>query len=424
MCNKLSLLNFIAMSSIALIISVNVTAQIDHSNARSLAMAGAYSAVAQGVEAANWNPAVLGFNSAPVFSMRLPAFGVGVQNTSFSVADYKTYNGAALTAADKQTILSKIPDSGFGLFLNSGANLLGISIYRFALTANIIGASDLRFSKTFADLILNGNAFQKEYDFSDTSGKGYAVAAYSLSYGQPINLPQLDAFAVGLTVRYLQGLTIAEVVSAQGSFVTDFDGFHGDGQAELRTAIGGSGMSVDLGTSARFAKRWTVGLSFRNFYSNINWKSEVKEYTYGVAADSLTAERISESDADSLVDDFDETRDGASFRSQLPLQVLLGAAYTTSSMIYSFEYIQGLSDEPGASRNPQMAFGLEYKGIGFLPLRAGLALGGREKLMTAIGFGLKLGGFSLNFATQAHGGLFIPGTGRGLGLAFDMRIGV
>lgn len=399
-------------------------AQTDPTNARAASLAGAYSAVANGAEAIHWNPAFLGFRSSTRFSLLFPAMGFGVQNNSFSVDDYRQYNGATLTDMDKATILTKIPESGLGVFMNGGSNLLALSISRFALSASIVGTSDLRISKTFVDLLLNGNVFGKEYDFSGTTGAGYALAVYSLSYGQPLPLRAFDDFAVGFSVKMLQGLISAEVVSARGTLTTDFDGFHGDGRAEVRTAAGGNGYAVDFGAAGRLASSWRLSWTLRNAFNRVTWNREVTTYIYGVSADSLNAELFSNTDADSLIDDYDAKIEGGQYQTNLPVVMAFGIAYSTRAMLYSLEYTQGFKDAPGSSRSPRLAFGAEYKGFHFLPLRAGIAFGGKEQFLTAFGVGLRFGTFSINLATQAFGGMFLPGNGRGSGFALDMKVGI
>lgn len=401
-----------------------LSAQIDKSNARGMALGGAYSAVARGAEAVNWNPAVLGLRSAPRFSLLLPGAGLAFQNSSFTLNDYRRYNGAVLTEQDKTAILGKIPNEGLGLDFDSGANVLALSVRRFAFAASVASASNLKFSRQFIDLALNGNQFEQTYDFSATDGEGFAAARFAISYGQPVSMPGFRDFALGISLKYLMGLAVAEVTSASGSFLTDFQGLHGNGRVDLRTALGGGGLSLDFGAAGQLSERFALTLGFQNIINNIQWKTEVRNYTYGVRVDSITVERLSETDADSLIDDYSEEATGTAFNSKLPKQILVGAAYTTRAFVYAFEYIQAFSNAPGVSTKPVLATGIEYRGIPFLPLRLGAALGGNQGALTSLGFGLNFWGFSLNFASQAYRGFLIPGTGRGIALAFDMKIGL
>ncbi|RMD93947.1 MAG: hypothetical protein D6814_15045 [Calditrichaeota bacterium] len=85
--------------------------------------------------------------------------------------------------------------------------------------------------------------------------------------------------------------------------------------------------------------------------------------------------------------------------------------------------MQSFSEAPGVGSNMLLAFGTEFKGIKFLPLRAGFAVGGNSQFMTGLGLGLKIGAFSMNWALQSYKSL-LPASGSGIGLGFDMTIGM
>ena len=59
--------------------------------ARGLGMGGAYTALARGVHAPEWNPANLGLPDNPKFSMSIFAIGTAINNNSFSLGDYNKY---------------------------------------------------------------------------------------------------------------------------------------------------------------------------------------------------------------------------------------------------------------------------------------------------------------------------------------------
>lgn len=407
-----------------LLLPVGGWAQLDKSNARSMAMGGAYSALARGVEAAHWNPATLGLPSAPAYSVALLATGAEVHNSSFSLADYRRYNGAFLTDDDKEIILSKIPRSGLGFYANSGARVLGFSVQRVAIAAGARAYSNLRLSRDAVDLALNGNELERTYDFDNTTGSGLAVAALSVSYGQPLAVDGFQAFAAGMTFSTLRGIGIAEVVSAGGRFRTDFNGIRGSGHADFRTAEDGSGVAIDVGAAGELRSGWTLTWGVKNLFSVLSWRSNIREYRYGADSDTLTARRVIETSLDSLFSYYDERLDGVEFNTTLPRQLLVGAARQFERVVLAFEYVQGFDNAPGVSTSPLLAMGLEYTGLPLLPLRLGLGLGGSDRFYTALGFGLRAGQFSLNLAAQANSSFFVPGHGKGTGLALDMTLGL
>ncbi|KAA3619902.1 MAG: hypothetical protein DWQ05_04035 [Calditrichaeota bacterium] len=402
-------------------LSFEINAQTRYANARSMGVAGAYGAVARGFESTAWSPANLGLSDNPNTSFHFLSLGVGVQNNAFSIGDYKEYNGKYLTDSDKRNILDKIPDDGIGAFGNFGTDIFGISINNFAFSVSAGAASSLHFAKEFVDLAFYGNALDQVYDLSNTRGAAFGFSKFSFSYGRPIKVDLFKEFSVGGTFHYIRGLGYAEVLRSNSSVATTLDGIEVLSEMELRTALGGNGFAFDLGCAAQIDKNIGVSFSLDNLGS-IKWTNEVKIYRYGASADSLTAEKISETDSDSLFDDYDEELDGKDFSSSMPAKMRVGSLYKTRAYIFSADYIQGFSDKPGVSTTPQMAFGMEYMGFHFLPLRVGFAVGGDESFLSALGFGLKFGSFSMNIATLAHQSLF-PGLGSGMGFAFDMKVG-
>lgn len=390
---------------------------------KSMAVAGAYSARASGVEAIRWNPANLGLTTAPGFSMQFLGIGSRMANSSFGVGDYKKYSGKFLTDQDKTDILDRVPEDGVHFFGGTNANIIGFSVRRFAVSTSVYGASRLYFSKEFLRLALFGNEFGQVYDFSSTGGRAWALGDFGVSYGQPFNLRFFDSFAAGATLHILTGIGYAEVVQAEGVLRSDVTGFSGNGRAELLTAEGGSGIAIDFGLAGKIGERWRLSARLDNLLSNVTWSKKVQRNIYGFAFDSLTVEQANEADEDSLFNDYEQEISGGSFRVTLPKQLVLGAAYFTRAFIYSIEYRQGFENSPITTTTPYAALGVEYRGLRFLPLRAGIGLGGRPGVLLAYGLGLRLGGFSMNFAAQAQHAM-LPGFGRGLGMALDFKIGL
>jgi hypothetical protein len=79
---------------------------------------------------------------------------------------------------------------------------------------------------------------------------------------------------------------------------------------------------------------------------------------------------------------------------------------------------QGFRNGPAVSKAPYLALGGEYYLIKWLPLRAGLGLGGYLGAFGSLGFGLDFSGFSLDFAF-ANRGVFKP---KGVAFALTMDL--
>ncbi len=398
-------------------------AQISLVNARATAMAGAYGAISRGAEAVLLAPANLGLRSRPDFSLLLPGAGAYVQNSSFTLDDYRKYNGAFLDDADKQALLSKIPSSGLAIAGDAQAMVLGLSAKKFAVNVTTTGASDINLAKDFVELALQGNAFGREYRFDGSRGRAWALTHVGFSFGQPVDVVWIEDLAAGFTFKYVHGWSYAEVVRADGSLITDFDGLRSDGRLEMRTATGGDGYAADIGISGKISEQWSFAWMWNNVISGLKWKKDVRIYEYGVTADSITIESLSASAADSLYDTYAREYAGEPFRTSLSGQIRLSTVYKKRSFLLVADYIQGFRNAPGVSRKPQLSVGGEYSGLAFLPLRAGVAVGGKTGFATTFGFGLRLAGFSVNFAAVASKSV-VPSTGPGVGLVFDVKFGV
>ncbi len=396
--------------------SDTVLAQAGSSNARSVGMAGAYTALARGVESPSWNPANLGLSGKRKYHFNLISFGVGLNNNSFTMNDYDRYNGEYLTDTDKEDILSSIPAEG--LFLDAGSEVqaLGFSFGTFAFTATGLGASDISVSKDVAELVLNGNEFGRAYDIRDSDGEAWGVSSFAFSSAFRLDVAGTEQFAVGLSVKYLRGFAYAKVIEARTSINTDIDGLNTNGRLVVDQALGGSGYSFDLGAAAQLQKGWSWSLGVSNLFNEINWSTDTERFTYEFSADSASVELIDDTDIDSVFIDSDETVDIDPFKSRLPSELRFGLGHTSDKLTVGLDMQQGMERGAGVSTSPRFALGTEFRLIGFFPMRLGAALGGGDGFSGSAGFGLDFSVFSWDFAVLSRSGAF---GGKGLGMAFD-----
>lgn len=390
------------------------------SNARSVGMGGAYTALARGVEAPMWNPANLGLSPRNKFSVNLASLGIGLNNNSFSKSQYKQYNGGYWQEADRLAILQSLPEGGLRLNAEGEFQLLSLGVGSAAVSVSGMAWSDLRFDRDYFDLLLNGNELGRTYDFSDTEGRAALISGVGVSVGFPLALTPAPETSVGLTIRYVTGWLYGEVLNSDGTLVTNLNGAQGEAKIVTRSATGGSGIAVDLGTAADLGKTWYVSLAWQNAVGGVRWTKETKEYEYRVTADSVTAEDASGVDADSLFHTVDSERPIESFRSGLPSKLRLGVARTGKGITLAFEIAQRIRQNEVFRNGPRVAFGLELKPIGLLPLRAGLATGGRAGTTSSLGVGLHLWTLRFDAAVVNYGGIS-PGSGKGLGLAAGVK---
>ncbi len=415
--NKVTL--FCAVIFLAGVFASNILAQNGMSNARSVAMSGAYTALARGIEAPGWNPANLGLSSKRTYRLNLVSVGIGIHNNSFSKSHYDLYNGKHLTAADKKDLLSAIPAEGLLFDLDTEVQLLGINVGAFAFTATGIATSDFSLSKDVFELALYGNEFERIYEFTDSNGEGYGYTSFAVSGGFPIHLPLplLKEFSVGVSAKYLKGIAYATVDDATSTFTTDIDGMHGTGRLVIDHARGGgSGFGLDIGAAGKLTNNLTVGLSISNIINGIKWSKDIERSTFTFRADSISVQKISANDIDSVIVNNDETVDLKPFSTRLPSELRLGVARTGNLLTLGFSMAQGFKSGPGVSTKPRIAIGSELRLLSFFPVRAGVAFGGKHGISSSVGFAFDFAAFSWDFALASKGQMT---GGRGLGFAFN-----
>ncbi|MFQ5674429.1 MAG: DUF5723 family protein [bacterium] len=399
----------------ALGLTSSLYSQSGISNARSVAMGSAYTAIARAVESPSWNPANLGLSGNNVYHFNLLSLGFGISNNSFSMKHYDLYNGKYLTVEDKQDILASIPAEGLIFDFGTEVQALGVAFGPLAITASGFAVSDFTLSKDVVDLILNGNEFKRSYNIGDTDGEAWGVSSVGLSLAFPLSRGPSHEFAVGATVKYLHGLAYGKVREATTTIKSDFDGLHTAGRVVIDRALGGNGFSIDAGAATRTGN-WTLSAGVANLSNYINWKNDTKRFTYQFQADSVTVESVADTDIDSVFIDSDETVDIDPFTTKLPTELRVGLARTTKRFTFGLDFTKAFRRAPGVSSKPKYSLGTELRPIHFLPLRAGVSFGGNRGFITSAGFALDFSIFSWDFAVASPGGF---SSSKGLAFAYN-----
>ncbi|MDP6779573.1 MAG: DUF5723 family protein [Candidatus Latescibacteria bacterium] len=396
---------------------------VGESSARASGMGLAYTAVSRNLDAVGWNPANLGLSSDRKVSIALFSAGAGVGNTAYSLGDYETYNGMAFwDEATKREILSKIPAEGLAFNTAAEARALGISYGRTAFRINLFGSARGRLPKDPVELMLFGNQADRTYRIDSTDGKGQAAWNLSLSRAFALSIEGVETAAVGVTVRYLRGIGYFEVQNGRGTLVTHDRGIRLDGSSLARRAEGGNGLSVDLGFGAELDGKWTVGVALIHL-GRIWWNKDAREHRGSMQTDSLKVEDLADvEEFDDLFNTVDDERILSSFGGGLPATFRLGVARRGSRWLLAADWEQGLSNAPGSTTRPRIALGSEYLVTGWLPVRAGISLGGRTK--TTFSAGLGLGGKRIVFdlAIRVRKGV-VPRSASGVGVAAELKLG-
>jgi hypothetical protein len=227
------------------------------------------------------------------------------------------------------------------------------------------------------------------------------------------------------------GVAYGEVISSTGEFTTDPVSAHTSGRMVLRYAgetrevpdehggtreeydmALGRGFALDVGAAAELASGWTVSAVLKDLSPGISWP-EGTERGFVLHADSMTVEEGS--DNEDLVTSEDTWRSTGRFTTPYPPALRVGVMRQSGRLLVAADYEQGLASFAGRTTTPRLSGGVEYGVLGFLPLRAGVSLGGGLGPSLAGGMGLDLGPFTLDVAARNRG--ITSGGSKGLSLA-------
>lgn len=370
-----------------LLLSVLLTASAQSDNA-ARGVAGAYSLRARGVEAPAWNPATLAWS--PALDLRIAAVDGGAHNNAFSLGDYRRWNGAALDEQDQEAILARIPGSSLRGGFTAAAEGPSAAWRGWALTASGCAAGSAAVPKEFGRLVFYGNDPEQSFDLGGTRGEGTAWSEFRLSHGHALGTTQIGGRPVavvgGFTLKWIRGWAHAKVTRAEGSLVTNTDGITGAEELTERSAAGGNGYACDLGVAAQTGG-WRLGLTLTNPASHLSWTRRPEEHTQRAWVDSLALDDLEDDEDTDLVSTDDTTRAIASFSTTLPAEVAVAAAHRWRGFDWEADLRQGFSTHPGTSTTPRLALGMSRRPWRFFEGRAGLALGGADGPVLALGAG-------------------------------------
>ena len=117
------------------------------------------------------------------------------------------------------------------------------------------------------------------------------------------------------------------------------------------------------------------------------------------------------------------TENGDEFSTKLPAELRFGCSYRDGRLLLTGDYHQGFSTSATTNTTPTVAAGAEWMALDWLPLRAGVTVGGRIDYGTSLGFGLRPGAFVFDFGLLSRGFL-LPSISKGyiVGLEFGMAM--
>ncbi len=422
----------------------------DRNNVRGTGMARTMNAIARRVETIGINPANLGIRDRGLITIGLMQTGVGVSSEVLTYDIYQEYftgvdDGSGnriaryLTNADKEKILGSYTDDFPTSRIDAESMEFALTItppglggFGFAMIDHAGGEAS--FSKDAARFFLYGlDSLGSRYSLDGSEAEAWWWRELNVSYGMklPVKVGPFDDFYGGLGFKIVQGIGVFETVRYNATFANErvtptqyqallsFDFLTRRSGAKFLDPDNenndffffpdpaGTGVGFDLGATATM-KGMMFSLALTDLGS-ITWKENVRE-TY--ANFMMTVDDpFNKALEDSIKNAFKgENRVAGPFSTSLPARLRLGfAVYSDSlefmqwlpgSMLFAFDYNQGLNSSMGNITAPRFSMGVEYRLIPFIPIRTGVSFFGDVGVRWGFGFGLDFYFLSLDFATE------------------------
>lgn len=451
---RIEMKNLVLTGAISLLLSIASFAQYGSSgsvDARNMSLAKTYNASTVGLNSIGFNPANLIFTTRKVeFStvFPLPSLAISTGTSFITINDIKYFFGGVdgkaryLNDADKQRLND--------LFTDGGEVDAGVSLDMFSFMfkydkdygALSFGIHDFvggkfRVPAALVDLGLNGNQFNKVYDFNDANMESWWIRNYTISYARELSeIPQdiFDRIAAGISLKIVQGFFYTGIskvnttlltsnmqnsISTSADIVThaafsedfgmkyDFDSTtqHRKSSMSPFPTPAGTGLGFDIGFAADM-KNWRFSAAITDIGS-ITWDKNPVEYT--TAGSMVISDFSDQKQRDSLSDKFKSNgKYASSFSTNLPTALRLGASYAFNSdddyipgkLLLAFDINQGFNYSPGNTKKMRTSLGAEWIPWGWLNVRTGLSLGGVDGFNWAFGLGFDTGLVEFNFATS------------------------
>lgn len=458
---------------LAVVVMTTLYAGGDKYSPRIVGMGRTFTALSRGLDAVGTNPANLALddrnatatlNLAPVgFSLGSDFVNLKIYNDFFTGMEDPANPGGdrlakQLSDADKKEILGLFPGGTGRTQLGMEVAPIGLSLqigrFGFGFVPSAQVAMNVDLSEDYMKFLLNG--FEENgsvYTFNGTAVNAAATvgANASFAYVLPFDSYNISDIAVGFGVKYLVGLafiatekydaTIQSLVyksnGPNNTQIIDSMLINGNFDFLQYTAIVdpddvgpvGSGLGFDVGLNATLFNSFQVGVSVTDI-GKMKWDKNTKAIT-GRSTISIT-QLGDKANQDSLSNAFKgETKDTTAFEFDLPTQFHIGVAARIDEIVTAipFRWIVavdmhvGFNDVAGNTKLAQFGIGTEVDPLaGWLPIRTGILIGGRERFAWSAGFGIHIANtFDLDFATQSIAILTNPESFRTGSFTMGMR---
>ena len=187
---------------------------------RVVAMAGAYTTIADGIFTVGYNPGIIGLQQNRPFMVQGIQLDFGVLGNFFSIENIAQYSGDTLDMKEKNALFDELQaEDGMAFFMDTHMPipLLNISKGNMAFSANNIILQNYRLPIGLLELMFYGNGQKAELDL-EFNYEIVGLNEFGFSFGVPFK-----SMSWGITAKYMQGLFYLGVdeYSSSSSLITD-----------------------------------------------------------------------------------------------------------------------------------------------------------------------------------------------------------
>lgn len=360
--------------------------------------------------------------------------------------------GKFLTNEDKQDVLSIFPEGLAETHFDFETRLFGLSIHNndmgnFAFTVTERFNMNLELPKDYLRLPLYGlDSSGSLYSLKGTSINAQELREYAFTYAREIPelIPYVEDFTAGFSIKILQGLFYFDLDNYDVQFgnprTNDSIGrpmydIYGSANIHYFASVAsvfdsgasfspsphdaGNALAFDFGISLRVFEKVRIGMSVLDI-GEMQWSRFPIEGSFSSQMRiSDVTKKESQDSVDAFLNDLEENISElkgdttSSFSSELPTAFLFGASMRTDipylgNWLLAIQYKQGFNDALGNSKRARISFGGEYRPWNFLPLRMGVAFGGKDRFSISGGIGLDFYYFNWDIGSENIGFLFTP----------------
>jgi hypothetical protein len=210
-------------------------------------------------------------------------------------------------------------------------------------------------------------------------------------------------------VDTIKGKQDFHVQSALTDYFRDYKDGH-ESKFNLFPKPAGMGYSFDFGFTAQFGDHWKIAASVTDL-GQITWNYNTitnNDTNYFAYYDfDLTG---TDPTYNAMVDDLGgyHTQDtGTVFKTDMYTKFRAGIAFQSSDrFLIELNWYKGINNLPGNSDKNIFALGSEYFPLYFLPVRAGVSVGGPGDFYVSLGAGVKFKSFKIDAGTHGINQLF------------------